>query len=100
MHGLRAGLAAGLDDFLHHQVAFGSRRRPDQDGIIGHLDVEGVTVCLGLDGNRLYSHSAGRLDNPAGDLAAIGDQNSFEHGLVYLQSLGGIPPQSGMRGRT
>ena len=90
MHGLRAGLAAGLDDLLHHQIAFGRRRRPDQDGVIGHLDVERVAVGLGIDRDRLDPHPAGSLDDPAGDLAAICDQNSFEHVFLACDLLGGI----------
>ncbi len=81
MHGLRAGLAAGLDDLLHHEIAFGRGRRPDQNRLIGHFDVECVAVGFGIDGHGLYSHAAGSLDDPAGDLAAVGDQNSFEHFL-------------------
>ena len=38
-----------------------------------------IPVGLGIDGDRLDAHPAGGLDDPAGDLAAIGDQNSFEH---------------------
>jgi hypothetical protein len=63
--------------------------------------VECIAVGLGIDRDRLYSHATGSLDNPAGDLAAICDQDSFEHGLVYLQPLGGVQPrgrQSGTRG--
>ena len=90
MHGLGAGLAAGLDDLVDHQIAFGGRRRPDQNGLIGHFDVQRVAVGLGIDRDRLDPHAAGGLDDPAGDLAAIGDQNSFEHGLVCLQPLGGV----------
>ncbi len=92
MHRFRAGLAAGLDDLLHHEIAFGRRRRPDQNGIVGHFDVQRVTVGLGIDRDRLDPHAAGRLDDPAGDLAAIGDQNSFEHGVIYLQPKGGVQP--------
>ncbi len=95
MHGLRAGLAAGVDDFLHHQIAFGGGRRPDQHGLIGHFDMERVAVGLRIDGDRLDPHPAGRLDDPAGDLAAICDQNSFEHGLAYLQPLGRDPALAG-----
>jgi len=82
MHRLGAALAAGLDDFLHHQIALGRSRRPDQHGIIRHFDVERVAVGLGIDGDGLDPHTAGSLDDPAGDLAAIGDQNSFEHVLL------------------
>ncbi len=83
MHGLRAGLAAGLDDLVHHEIAVRSRRRPDQNRVIGHLDVERVPVSLGINRDRLDPHTAGSLDDPAGDLAPIGDQNSFEHVLNY-----------------
>ena len=83
MHRLRAGLAAGLDDLVDHQIAFGSGRRPDQNGLIGHFDMQRVAVGFGIDRNRLDPHAAGGLDDPAGDLAAIGDQNSFEHVLAY-----------------
>ena len=81
MHGLRAGLAAGLDDLLDLQIAFGGGRRADQNGLVGHFDMERVTVGLGINRDRLNSHAAGRLDDPAGDLAAISDQNAFEHVL-------------------
>ena len=92
MHRFGTGLAAGLDDLLHHEVAFGRRGRPDQHGIVGHFDVERVAIGLGIDGDRLDPHAAGGLDDPAGDLAAIGDQNSFEHGAIYLQPKGGVQP--------
>ncbi len=88
MHRFGAGLAAGLDDLVDQEIAFGGGRRPDQDGLVGHFDVQRVAVGLGIDGNRLDPHAAGGLDDPAGDLAAIGDQNSFEHVVVYLQPFG------------
>ena len=81
MHRLGAGLAAGLDDLVDQQVAFRGRRRADEDGLIGHLDMQRVAVGLGIDGNGLDAHPPGGLDDPAGDFAAIGDQNSFEHVL-------------------
>jgi hypothetical protein len=93
MHRFGAGLAAGLDDLLHHQIAFRGRRRPDQNGIVGHLDVERITIGLGINSDRLDPHAAGGLDDPAGDLAAIGDQNSFEHEVIYLQPKGGVQPR-------
>ena len=95
MHGFGAGLAAGLDDLVDHQIAFGGGRRPDQNGLVGHFDMKRVAVGLGIDGDRLDPHAAGGLDDPAGDLAAIGDQNSFEHVLACLQPLGGIPTPCG-----
>ena len=99
MHGLRAGLAAGLDDLLHHQIAFGGGRRPDQDGLIGHFDVQRIAISLGIDGDGLDPHPARGLDDPTGDLAAICDQNSFEHVLACLKPVGAGsgPPEAGRR---
>jgi hypothetical protein len=59
-----------------------------------------VAVSFGIDGDRLYPHAPGSLDDPAGDLAAICDQNSFEHVLAYLPTLllGGIRPRNLARG--
>jgi hypothetical protein len=82
MHGLRASFAAGLDDLVDHEIAVGGSRRSDCDGLIGHFDVEGVAISLGIDGNRFYPHSASGLDYTASDLAAICNQNTFEHLLV------------------
>jgi len=85
---------------LRQASTIGGGRRPDQNGLIGHFDVERVAIGLRIDGNRLDPHAAGSLDDPAGDFAAIGDQNSFEHGLAYLQPCSCLlSPQSGMRGR-
>src|ERR1700674_675842 len=56
--------------------------------MVGHFDVKGVTVGFGIDRDGLNRHAAGGFDDPAGDLAAICDQNSFEHLLAYLQPLG------------
>ena len=79
MHGLGAGLTAGLDDLLDHQIALGRSGRADQHGLVGHLDMEGIAVGLGIDRNRLDPHPARGLDDAAGDLAAIGDQDALEH---------------------
>src|SRR2546429_9976229 len=43
-----------------------------------------IAVGFGIDGDRLNPHAAGGLEAAAGDLAAICDQNSFEHVLVCL----------------
>ena len=76
MHGLRAGLAAGLDDLVDQQITLACCRRADQHGVIGHFDMERIAVGLGIHGYRLDPHPARSLDDPAGDLAAICDQNS------------------------
>ena len=79
MHGLGAGLLAGLDDLVDQQVGLGGGRRADVDGLVGHLDVQGVAIGVGIDGDRLDAHLARGLDDAAGDLAAVGDQDFLEH---------------------
>ena len=98
MDGLGAGALAGIHDPVDQQVAFGGRRRPDRDRLIGHLDVERVAVGLGIHGYRLDLHVAGRLDDATGDLAAICDQNLFEHVFLGLWTLG-LPRNLAREGR-
>ena len=47
--------------------------------LVGHLDMQRVAVGVGIDRDRLDTHLARGLDDPAGDLAAIGDQDALEH---------------------
>ena len=79
MHGLGARRLAGRQNLVDQQVALGRFGRADGDGGIGHLDMQGVLVGLGIDRDGLDPHAAGGLDDPAGDFAAIGNQNTLEH---------------------
>jgi hypothetical protein len=79
MHGLGAGLPAGFDDLLDHEVGLGGSGRPDMDGLVGHLHVEGIPVGIGIDGHGLDAHAPGSLDDPARNLAPVGNQDLVEH---------------------
>ena len=79
MYRLGAARSAGGDDVVDHQVALRRRRRPDRNGAVGHFDVQRVAIGVGIDGDGLDPHSAGGLDDPTRDLAAIGNQYSLEH---------------------
>ena len=79
MHRVGAGRFASSDDFLDDEVALGRGRRSDRHGLVRHFDVEGVAVRLGKDRNRGDSQTTCGLDDPAGNLAAIGDQDTLEH---------------------
>ena len=57
----------------------GGRRRADMHRLVGHLDVQRVPVGIGIDGDRLDAHAPRGLDDPAGDLAPVGDQDLVEH---------------------
>ncbi|MEI9805314.1 MAG: hypothetical protein WDN48_13885 [Pseudolabrys sp.] len=46
--------------------------------------MQGILVGLRIDGNRLDAHFAGRFDDPAGDFAAVGNQNALEHAALRV----------------
>ena len=79
MHGFGARLLAGVDDLLDHEIGFGGGRRADMHGLVGHFDVQRVLVGVGIDRDGLDAHLAGRLDDAAGDFAAVRDQDLLEH---------------------
>ncbi len=79
MHRLGAGCLAGGDNLVDHQIALRGRRRTDQDGLVSHLDMQRIAVGFGIDRDGFNAHPAGGLDDPAGDFAAIGNQDSLEH---------------------
>ena len=79
VHRLGTGRLAGGDDLVDDEIALGRGRRADRNGGIRHLDVQRILVGVGVDGDGLDPHPAGGLDDPAGDFAAVGDQNALEH---------------------
>ncbi len=52
VHGLGAGVAAGLDDGLDLQVALGRGGGADPHGDVGFAHVPGAGVGVGVDGDR------------------------------------------------
>ena len=79
MHRFGACGFAGFDDFIDEEIALRRRGRSDQNRLIRHFDMERVAVGLGIDRDGGNPHAPGGLDDPAGDLAAIGNQDSLEH---------------------
>ena len=79
MYRLGAAVLAGGDDLVDDQIALRRGRRADRHRLVGHLDMQRVAVGFGIDRDGRDPHAAGGLDDAAGDLAAIGDQDSLEH---------------------
>jgi hypothetical protein len=79
MNRLRARLFASRDDLLDLEIRFRGWWRPDMHGLVGHLDMQRVFVSIRINGDGLDAHLTGGLDDPAGDFAAIGNQNFVEH---------------------
>ena len=84
MHRFSTGFLAGRDDLLDDEVALRRGRRSDRDRHIGHFHMQRVAVGLGKHRNRRDTHPPRGPDNPAGDLAAIGNEDSLEHAASIL----------------
>ena len=83
MHRLGTGRLAGVDDAGDVEVGLRGRRRSDLDRLVGHRDMQRGAVGLGVHGDRGDPHPPRGLDHPAGNLAAIGDQDLLEHGHPF-----------------
>ena len=91
MDALGAGVLRNLQDGLGLQIAFGSGRRADMDRLVRHLNMHRLPVGIRIDRDRPDAEAPRRLDDAAGDLAAIGDQDGLEHGrAVFPVRLGWI----------
>ena len=56
MDGFSAALARGFDHALDIEIAVARPRRPEQNGFIGHRDMQRATVGLRIDRNRAQAH--------------------------------------------
>ena len=75
----RAGLFAGVNDLVDHQIGLRRRCSADEHGLIRHFNMQRVLVGFGIDGNRLDPHAACGLDDTASDFATVCDQDFLEH---------------------
>ena len=78
MHGFGAGLPGGIDDGVDAEIAVLRRCRTDQHGLVGERDMQRIAIGLGEYRHRSQAHAFGRANDPAGDLAAVRDQELFE----------------------
>ncbi len=74
-----SGQTAGVNHAVHRQVRFARRRRSNAHCLIGQGDMASILVGLGIDRDRLDAHAASRLQDAAGDLTAVGNQDFLEH---------------------
>ena len=76
---LRAGGQGGGDDPVTAQIGFAHRAGTDRDSGIGHADMQRIGIGIRMDGDGADAHRARGADDAAGDLAAIGDQETRHH---------------------
>ena len=74
-----AGRLAGVNDLVDDEIGLSRSGRADGDRLVRHFDMERVLVGFRIDGDGLDAHAARRLDDPAGYLAAVGDEDFLEH---------------------
>ncbi len=79
MHRVSAGIPDRREYPVHHQIAFGCRRRPDVHRLVGHPDVQRSSIGVRIDRHRRNAHVAGRANDAARDFAAVGDENLLKH---------------------
>ena len=80
VNGIGSGDRRGREYGRHVQVALGRGRRPDADRLVGQTHVHRIGIGRRVHGHRMDAHLAACPVDAQGDLAAIGDQNLFEHG--------------------
>ena len=70
----------GGDDAIDFEITLGAGSWADADGFVGGLDVKGVVIGFGVDGESADAEVFAGADDAEGDFAAIGYKNFVEHG--------------------
>ena len=78
MDRLRARVERRPDDARAVQIAFRRCGPADRHRLVRHAHMQGAGVGLGMDGHGADPEAPGGPRDPAGDLAAIGDQDPAE----------------------
>src|SRR5205085_10471189 len=79
MNGLRAARERGLDYAVNPQVALDRRRGADQITLVREAHVHRRSVRFRVDRDRRDVPLAARAHDAHCNLAAVGDENFFEH---------------------
>jgi hypothetical protein len=64
------------------QIAVGTLWRPNANGFVGKANMQGMTVGLGENRDRLNAQLFTRENDPEGYFSAIGDKYFSEHRCV------------------
>src|SRR5687767_13698260 len=99
MDRLRLGRLCRLDDLLADQVAFACRRRPDMHRLVGHPHMQRLGIRIRINRDRPHAELPRGADDPAGDLAAVCDEEGLDH-RKSSPDRGGGPATGWWRGPT
>ena len=100
MNGFSAGHLCGEQYGGLVEIALRGRGWSDADRGIRPFDVDRVAIGFGMDHDRPQAEAAtGPLDAKC-DLAAIGDQDGFEHASLQVMRISGCPASTRVSGAT
>ena len=71
VYGVGAALLYGVENGLGVEVALRCRLAAEGVGLVGHADMQGVSVEVGIHGHRADAELAARPDHPNGDFTTI-----------------------------
>src|ERR1700676_5142772 len=91
-HGVRD--FGGADNGRHVEVGEGGLRGTDAYGLVGQQHMLGVEIRRGVHGHGLDAELAARTQYTKGDLAAVRDNDFFDH-LSYSMMNSGWPNFTG-----
>ena len=77
VHGIGAGGTGGGQQLVGAQVGVGAGRSAQRHRLSGLAHMQGVGIGVGIDRHRFDAHAVGGVNHPAGDFAAIGDEDLF-----------------------
>ncbi len=89
MDGLGSRRLGGGDDLVASEIAFGRRRWTDVHGLVGVRHMQRLGVGIRIDGDGRDAETARGADDPASDLAPVGDQDLCQHGAFMDRPTGG-----------
>ena len=86
MDRVRAALARRVQNILDVEVGLADRGGADADRDIRQVDMGGIGVRFGEDGDGAKARVLDAADHPDGDFATVGDEYSIEHTLTQSHS--------------
>ena len=81
----------GGDDAIDFEITLCAGSWADADGFVGGLDVKGVVIGFGVDGESADAEVFAGADDAEGDLAAVGDEDFVEHERKWEAGKLGFP---------
>ena len=82
MNRVDIGDFGGADDPVGPQITVGALVSPDADGFVGELDMEGLNIGFGIDGERLDAQFPAGAYDAKGDFTAVSDEDFLNHQMI------------------